>query len=154
MIIKIKPLLINILIPVLLGFFVGFILSFNMNTYMQLIKPALTPPDWAFSIIWTVLYALMGISAYIIQVSHSWTKNKALNLYRLQLLVNLCWPIIFFNLQLCLTAAIWLVALVVLIVCMILAFSKINPLAGWLQFPYLLWSIFALYLNISICILN
>lgn len=154
MIIKIKPLLINILIPVFLGLFIGFIISFNMGVYEHLYKPALTPPNWSFSVVWTVLYVLMGISAYIIQVSRSWTKNKALNLYRLQLLVNLCWPLIFFNLQLYLTAAIWLVALIVLIICMILSFSKISPLAGWLQFPYLLWSIFALYLNISIFLLN
>ena len=88
-----KKLFICVLIPVLFGSIIG--LFANTDSYDIIIKPVLSPPDWLFSIIWTVLYVLMGISSYFIYRDDGFD-SEAFGVYKLQLFVNLMWPIIFF----------------------------------------------------------
>lgn len=153
-IIKLKPLLISLLISLGVGGLAGIISSGSTDIYNELNLPALSPPSIVFPIVWTILYILMGISAYMIYRSNSKYKEDALKIYGVQLLLNFSWSLIFFNMQNCVLAFVVLVFLWVAILLMIRVFYKINPLAAYLQIPYLVWVTFAGYLNLSICLLN
>lgn len=148
-----SALIISILIPLAVGS-MSALLSGNMSSYSILDKPAFSPPGFIFPIVWTILYILMGISSYIVYSSNSPNKPKALLIYGIQLFFNFCWSIIFFGLDLYLFAFIWLIALIFIIIIMIRQFYIVSPLAAYLQIPYLIWCIFAAYLNFSIFILN
>lgn len=118
-------------------------------------KPPLSPPPSVFPIAWTILYALMGVSAARIwQLPASEKRSSALRLFGIQLAVNFFWSIWFFNLQAFSLAFFWLVLLVALIVRMILVFRELDAPAAWLQLPYLLWVFFAGYLNYGVWMLN
>ena len=149
---KIKVYVKSILIPVIIGGIVGIIIS-NSIDYNTLQKPFLAPPSIAFPIVWTILYILMGIS-YGILDSKSLVDSKTNIIYYLQLFVNALWSIIFFTLKWRLFAFIWILLLCILVIIMIYNFYKKNKIAGLLQIPYLLWIIFASYLNISTYLLN
>ena len=138
-----SALIISILIPLAVGS-MSALFSGNMLSYSILDKPAFSPPGFIFPIVWTILYILMGISSYIVYSSNSPNKPKALLIYGIQLFFNFCWSIIFFGLDLFLFAFIWLIALILIV----------NPLSAYLQIPYLIWCIFAAYLNFSIFLLN
>lgn len=142
----------NIAVPVIVGGVVGWIISGSID-YELLSKPPLAPPKLLFPVVWSVLYLLMGISFAITDRDRSALKENK-EIYYLQLAVNAIWPILFFNLKLRLLAFIWLILLAVLIVLMIQRFSKQSRLAAYMQIPYLLWTVFASYLNIGIYLLN
>lgn len=98
---------------------------------------------------------MMGIGAVRVYLSpESPERNKSLNVYIAQLVVNFFWSLIFFNAQAYLLAFIGLVILWVLVLWMILLFRKADPLAAKLQIPYLLWLSFAAYLNLGVWYLN
>ena len=118
-------------------------------------QPPLSPPSIVFPIVWSILFALMGISAariYLAPASNA--RSRSLMLFLIQLAFNFFWSIIFFNFQNFGLAFIWLIALWVLILLMILSFRKVDKLAAWLQIPYLLWVTFAAYLNLGVWLLN
>ncbi|MBQ7783770.1 MAG: tryptophan-rich sensory protein [Oscillospiraceae bacterium] len=115
-------------------------------------EPPLLPPAWLFPVVWTILYALMGYSAYLISSSDASDINKqhCLGIYKLQLAANFFWSILFFRFEALWAAFVLIILLLVLIFSMIRCFSKISPLAAYLNIPYLLWVAFATYLNLSI----
>lgn len=120
-----------------------------------IIQPPLSPPPLVFPIVWGILYALMGISAARIYLStKSPERSRGLNLYFAQLVVNFFWSLIFFNAQAFGFAFLWLLLLWGLVLWMILTFRKVDPIATWLQIPYLLWLTFAAYLNFGVWYLN
>ena len=141
-----------ILIPVLVGGIVGFLISGSID-YNSLEKPFLSPPSITFPIVWTILYILMGIS-YAILESNSLVNSKINYIYYLQLFFNALWPIAFFLLKWRLFAFIWIIILAVLIIIMIARFYEKQKTAAWLQVPYLLWTLFATYLNFGVYLLN
>lgn len=141
-----------ILIPVLVGGIVGFLISGSID-YNSLEKPFLSPPSITFPIVWTILYILMGIS-YAILESNSLVNSKINSIYYLQLFFNALWPIAFFLLKWRLFAFIWIIILAVLIIIMIARFYEKQKTAAWLQVPYLLWTLFAAYLNFGVYLLN
>ena len=121
----------------------------------MLVKPPLSPPAILFPIVWTVLYALMGISgARIWLAPESRDRSKGLNLFFAQLIVNFFWSPIFFNAQAFGFAFFWILLLWVLIIMMIVSFYKTDKAAALLQLPYLLWVTFAAYLTFMIWQLN
>ena len=146
-----KKLLISIGIPLVLGFIVGMI-SGSGKGYSGVIQPSFAPPGWLFPVVWTILYILMGIGDYLVKESEG--TNKSLEIYKLQLAVNLIWSFLFFTFKWYLISFLWIILLIVLVVKMIREFNSINSKAGKLQIPYLLWIIFAGILNFSIYILN
>lgn len=142
----------SILIPLIVGGVIGLIISGSID-YDSLQKPPLAPPSILFPIMWTILYILMGISYGILK--DKTLVNKEINLiYYIQLFVNALWPIAFFVLKWRLFAFFWIILLAILIIIMIIKFYKKNKLSGLLQIPYLLWTLFATYLNLSIYLLN
>ena len=142
-----------IAIPVVIGSIVGFIISNSTMDYTNLNKPFLAPPSILFPIVWTILYILMGVS-YGILDSKSQVDSKTKTIYYLQLFVNSLWSIFFFIFKWRLFAFFWLILLLSLILLMIDNFYSKNKISGLIQIPYLLWSIFAGYLNLSIYLLN
>ena len=149
---KIKIYAKSILIPVIIGGVIGLIISRSID-YNSLQKPPLSPPSILFPIVWTILYVLMGIS-YGILDSKSLIELKTKIIYSLQLFVNATWSLIFFTLKWRLFAFIWIIILDVLVIVMIIDFFKKNKTAGLLQIQYLLWIIFASYLNLGVYLLN
>lgn len=151
-----KILLICIAIPLAVGGVAGFISKDSMSVFEALNKPPLSPPGWLFPVAWTILYALMGIASYLILTSGVQQKSisRSLKLYGLQLFYNFFWTFWFFNLGLYFFSFIWLVVLWLLILATIISFSHISKPAAYLMLPYLLWVIFAGYLNLGIAILN
>ena len=149
---KVKIYIKSILVPVIIGGIVGLIISGSMD-YDVLEKPFLSPPGIVFPIVWTILYILMGISFAILKTNNLNDENTD-SIYYLQLFFNALWPIIFFVLKWRLFAFIWIIILLILVAFMIKTFYERNKLAGLLQIPYLVWLIFASYLNIATYILN
>ena len=118
-------------------------------------KPPLSPPSIVFPIVWSALFALMGVSATRVwRAPPSPERTRGLTLFGVQLAFNFFWSIIFFNAQAFGLALIWLAVLWVLILWMLLTFRKVDKWAAWLQVPYLLWVSFAAYLNFGVWALN
>ena len=136
----------SILIPVILGGIVGLIIMPFMD-YNTLQKPPLSPPGFLFGIVWTILYILMGVS-YGLLDTRELTDEKVKRIYYVQLAVNLIWPILFFVFKARLLSSIWIILLLILIITMIITFYKKHRLTAYLQIPYLIWTVFATYLNI------
>ena len=143
----------SILLPVLIGALVGLITSGSMD-YNMLQKPPFAPPGAVFPIVWTILYILMGYSSYLIYESNDYHSECCLKIYALNLFVNFLWSPIFFGLNLRLFGLIWIIILVMTVVYMILCFYKVNKKAAYLQIPYLVWCLFATYLNLLYYLLN
>lgn len=123
--------------------------------YTSFVKPPLSPPGWLFGVIWPILYLLMGIAAYIIyQTPPTPERKKATTLYWVQLFVNFLWPIIFFRFKWYWISVAVIILLDVLVLITTIRFYKIKKAAGYLMIPYLIWILFATYLNIGIAVLN
>lgn len=153
--IKWKPLIISIAIPLLLIGGASALLTMNsMEKYKEINRPALSPPGWIFPVVWTILFILMGIASYIICESDSPNKAKALTIYVVQLLLNLSWSLVFFNLDQYWISVAIIIALDILIALNIAFFGSISKVAAFLLLPYMIWALFATYLNISIAMLN
>ncbi len=149
--INVRKLIICILIPVLLGTAVGLLTS---GSYNDMIQPSFAPPGIVFPIVWSILYTLMGISCYIILESNNYSKDEAIFIYVIQLIVNLLWSFFFFTFKWYLFSFIWILLLIGLVYIMIKRFYNISKISGYMQIPYLLWLIFAAILNFSIFTLN
>jgi tryptophan-rich sensory protein len=126
------------------------------NWYAGLVKPSFTPPAWVFAPVWTTLFALMGVAAFLV-----WQKGLerrdvkfSLAIFIGQLALNMLWSITFFGQQNPAVALIEIIFLWLAILATIIAFSRISKPAAWLLIPYLLWVSFASYLNYSVWLLN
>ncbi len=152
--IKWKSLLINVAIPLVIGGIASLIVNNGFENYSEVTKPALSPPPWIFPVVWTILYILMGISTYLIYEKDKNLNRNAFIIYAVQLALNFIWPVFFFGFNAYLLSFIILVLLLVFVVAMIISFYKENKLAGLLQIPYLIWLLFAAYLNFGVFLLN
>ena len=154
--IQCKKLIVCLAIPLTVGGLSAFLTRGSMRTFEVLNKPPLSPPGWLFPVVWTILFILMGIASYLVLTSGEAKASirTALTVYGVQLAFNFLWSIIFFNLTQYLFAFIWLVLLGLLIMATTILFYKISRPAGLLMQPYLLWVVFAGYLNFSIYLLN
>lgn len=151
---------------VLLGFIalaqaaggIGSLATFSAipTWYATLVKPAFSPPNFVFGPVWTLLYTLMGISAYLIW--HQFGFGKKARAYWIaywtQLVLNTLWSLIFFGLHWTLFAFVEIVIMWWFILRTIRAGSKLNPVSSYLLYPYLAWVSFASLLNLSIYLLN
>ena len=151
-----KPYLFWILLAEAAGGLSGWLSREGMKLYSEtIVQPPLSPPMWVFPVVWGILFALMGIGAARVSLQEKtvW-RSRSLNLFIAQLAVNFFWSLIFFNAQAFGFAFLWLLLLIVLVALMIYAFYKVDPLAAKLQIPYLLWLMFAAYLNFGVWYLN
>lgn len=133
-----------------------FTISAIPNWFQTLAKPALSPPNWIFAPVWTILYTLMGISLYLIWQNGLNKKEvkSAINLFLIHLAANALWTIIFFGIKNLTLAFLEILVLLALIVAVMIKFHKINKTAAYLLIPYLIWVSFATYLSFSFWLLN
>lgn len=152
---KLKVYGLFILITEAVGTVAGLLTTLGMEKYSAVEKPALTPPEIVFPIVWTILYALMAVGAARVWLTEeSEEKDKGLKLYVVQLGMNFLWSILFFNFQAYGLSFFWLLGLLLVIVLMTLTFYKSDRIAAYLQIPYILWVSFAGYLNFMVWLLN
>ena len=151
-----KPYLWGILFTEAVGSLAALLSRHATEIYNSTItKPPLSPPAIVFPIVWAILYALMGVGAARVWMAPlSPARTRSLRLFLLQLGFNFFWSILFFNFQAFGFAFLWLAVLWVLIVRMTLSFYEVDRLAAWLQLPYLIWVLFAAYLNFGVWKLN
>ncbi len=149
-------LVVLIAIPVAVGMLSSLVTGDNMDVYNDVNQPPFSPPSAMFPIMWTILYILMGISAYLVSGPEVPAKQKsaALTIFAVQLVVNFFWSPLFFKMGLVLISFFWIVLLWILVLIMILVFRRISKAAGWLQVPYLIWLTIAAYLNLGIFLMN
>ena len=126
------------------------LLSGSFDIYSTMKQPPLAPPAIVFPIMWIVL----GISAGIVADSHDLDRTLGLKLYFLQLALNVLWPVIFFRFKAIKFALFWLVLIIIAVIALYREFGSISKTAGRLLIPYILWLIFAFYLNFGFIILN
>lgn len=150
--IDIKKLLFYILITLGIGSLPALFVRFD--TYKNFVKPPLSPPGVLFPIVWTILFILMGISIYRIVMTKDFGIDSLKILYFVQLFVNALWTPIFFGLNAFLFAFIWLLILLILVVIMVIKFHYIDKTSAYLLIPYVIWLVFAGYLNLGVYILN
>ena len=123
--------------------------------YVALAKPAGTPPDWVFPVVWSALYVMMGLAlAMILHARGSRLRGIAILLFVVQFLLNLVWSPLFFGAHQVETALIVMIAMFVAALLTMLVFARIRVVAGLLLLPYLVWLAYAGYLNWEIGRLN
>jgi tryptophan-rich sensory protein len=122
--------------------------------YDGLVKPDFSPPNWVFGPVWTTLYLMMGIAAFLVWRKQAPATGRALGAFWIQLVLNALWSILFFGMRSPLLGLIDIVALWLAIVWTMIEFKKVSRPAFWLMVPYLLWVSFATALNLAILILN
>ncbi len=137
------------------GALAGLLTRGEMEVFAALNQPPLSPPGWLFPVVWTVLYLLMGISMGLIwRQGSGFQRRRVLELWCVQLGMNFLWTLLFFNWQLRLTAFFWLLALLAVVAWMVAKMEPIDRTAAKLQIPYLVWLLFAGYLNFGVYLLN
>ncbi|TDQ06943.1 TspO/MBR family protein [Pedobacter metabolipauper] len=156
---KFNPLalIINLLITLSIGAGGAFLTAQSVKTWYPYInKPSFNPPNWVFGPMWTLLYILMAISAYLV-----WQKRKQIEhlprtmaIYFIQLVLNLFWSFLFFYSHLLGAAFYEICALLIAIIVNARVFYKIDKTAGLLYIPYILWVSFATLLTYNIFKLN
>jgi benzodiazapine receptor len=120
--------------------------------FARLRKPGWNPPNWLFAPVWTLLYTIMGIAAWLVWLRQGW--SAAIWLYLSQLLLNALWTPLFFGLRSPALGFADIIALWLAIAATLIAFSHASLLASALMLPYLAWVTFATFLNFSIWRLN
>lgn len=118
--------------------------------YPTLTKPFFTPPSWIFGPVWTLLYAFMGISLYLVLQK----KKRKLTWFWIQLVLNVVWSIVFFGLRSPEFGLFVIGGLLFSIIMTIRSFKKVEKRAAYLLYPYVAWVSFATLLNFAIVILN
>ncbi len=141
-----------VLVPATLMFGFGaslFVASGPGNPWFDdLIKPAIYPPPAVFGIMWSIFYAMMGLSlALIASARGAAGRGVAIAVFAMQFVTNLAWSPVFFGAHQITGALIIIAVLDVLVIITIVLFRKIRPLAAWLLVPYLAWVLFATALN-------
>ena len=122
--------------------------------YARLEKPSWAPPGWLFGPVWTVLYALMGIAAWLVAGKSGSQSRTPLALWGAQLVLNAAWTPVFFGLRAPGMALIDIVLLWAFLAGTVIAFWSRRAAAGALLLPYLVWVTFAMALNVAIWRLN
>ncbi|MCG7596927.1 TspO/MBR family protein [Mycobacterium sp. PSTR-4-N] len=133
----------------------GLASATSAEDYARLRQPGWAPPSWVFGPVWTLLYTMMAVAAWLVWRSGPWQDTRpALIVYGTQLVLNAAWTPLFFGLGWRGIAFAELSVLVLILIGTVVLFFRRNALAGWLLVPYLAWSAFALCLNFAVWQLN
>lgn len=151
---KYKYIILNITISLGLGILSTLLTMNSMDLYKKINIPKIAIPTTIFSLIWIILYILIGFASYLIHREKNNNKESALILYYFLLILNFSWPIVFFNYQNFLLALAILLALNISTIFLIYLFYKIKHISTYLLLPYFIWNIYILYLNFWIFLHN
>jgi len=146
---KVSVLLTSFAFVIVASFLGSLFTSSSVNSsWYQSIKPAITPPNWVFPIAWTILFGLIALSMFLgLSNSKPKDKGKILNLFIINLMLNVLWSVFFFGLKDVTVAFICLIALWISILVMIAGLLKVSRPAAYMLIPYYLWVTFAGILN-------
>lgn len=122
--------------------------------YEGLRKPSWTPPDWAFPVVWSILFAMIAVAGWLVWEAAGWGAGLALGVYGVSLVINAAWSGLFFGLKRMDWALVDVIALWLSIVAVMAVFWPISPLAALLHLPYLAWVTLAGVLNLAMLRLN
>jgi len=127
----------------------------DSSWYRALVKPEMTPPDWAFPAAWTLIYILLGLAlAMIIHARGSRLRGPAITVFAVQMVANLIWSPLFFGMHQVFWSLITIGVMFVLALATTLLFGRIRSAAAWLMVPYLAWLVYAGILTYRIAELN
>lgn len=119
--------------------------------YAALSKPDFGPPEWAFPVVWSILYVMLGLAlAMVLNARGARGRGLAITLFVVQLVLNLAWTPIFFGLHLVTVGAILILVLIAAGIATTFAFARVRRSAAWLLVPYLVWLSFASLLAFEI----
>ena len=124
---------------------------FKSVWYYNLTKPPLAPPDWIFPPVWSILYFSMLVALLLYLFKSAQNKKSGYIYFAVQLILNLLWAIVFFYLKNMFLA---LILLDIFVILTIKSFYKVSKISGLILIPYLIWILFATYLNIGYLVLN
>ncbi len=153
-------LVIGLIISIIICFSAGGLGSLATSSsitgwYVEINKPTWNPPNWIFGPVWSTLFLMISVSAWLVWKSSGFEKAKlAFGVYAFHLLLNALWSIVFFGMQQMGWAFVEIVALWISIVATIVLFHRHSKLAAWLLIPYILWVSFASFLNYTIWQMN
>lgn len=151
--INLRKLIPCLLLPLFTGL-LGQIFSSNAkDVYLNLTQPPLSPPNFVFPFVWTLLYILLGIACYFVQESKC-DKKRPMQTYLVLLVLNLLWPLVFFTLQWFTFSVVIIILLLAAAVLTLINFYNCDKNAGYLILPLILWVVYATYLNIGVAVLN
>ena len=123
--------------------------------YAALVKPSWNPPAWIFGPVWTVLYTVLAVAAWVVWQRGGWAAQRGpLTLYLIQLVLNAAWTPLFFGLQMPGLAFVEILCLLAAVLLTARAFHRVRPVAGLLFVPYAAWVAFASWLNFTLWRLN
>jgi len=134
----------------------AFLMNAPDRLYKEIVQPSFAPPGWAFGVVWTVLYFLIGISLFLFCTAEGDSSQKRMGFifFGIQLLLNVAFMPICFGLRSFLGGLIICVLLAVFLILTIVQFFKISKISAYLLIPYLLWGLFAIILSYKVYILN
>lgn len=148
------PYVIFIFLSLLTGGLATLVSLDGMRAFQSLPQSPLTPPPVVFSLVWSVLYILMGVSAALVYTAAPRGLKDQHLLYAGTLLLNFLWPVLFFALGLRLAALVTLLVMLAMAIGTVIRYRPVSPIAAWLQVPYAFWLCFAFYLNLTAYQLN
>ena len=152
---KILPFIVFIAVALAAGGLSTLVSRGGMEAANNLLQPAWAPPGWLFSVVWPVLYTLMGVSAALVwRKSGGPARRGSVFIWAVQLFVNAMWSVFYFALGMRGFAFFWLLALIVLVLAMVIRFRRVSLAAALLQVPYFIWICFAARLNLAVWTLN
>ena len=127
---------------------------FKSVWYYNLTKPPLAPPDWIFPPVWSILYFSMLVALLLYLFKPTQNKKSGYIYFIAQLILNLLWTPAFFYLRNIVLALIVIILLDIFVILTIKSFYKVSKISGLILIPYLIWILFATYLNIGYLVLN
>lgn len=146
-----KKSLFYLFLPIVGGGIIGLVINGNID-YTSLARPPLSPPSIVFPIVWSFLYFLIGLAYWFYRKENA--DDTTIILYYAQLFFNFLWSILFFVFRWRTFSAIWIIFLAILIILLMIRFYKEERVSFYLVIPYILWVLFAVYLNIGVALLN
>lgn len=148
---------IAVLIALLIGFegisaFIGHLTGGDMQGWYQTLnRSPLNPPGWVFGVVWTILYAVLAVSTWMIWMKRDeYVVAPALMLFGLHMLLNWSWSFVFFTFHMTAVSFFWILAILALAATLFFIFRGIRPIAAYLLLPYMGWLCFAAYLSFFI----
>jgi translocator protein len=153
---NITKLILSISLPLIVGGVAGIFTTREIPAwYATLNRPGISPPNWVFGPVWTILYVLMGFSFYLIWIEPAGNlRTLAIAIYLLQLLLNFSWSFLFFYFKRIGFSLIGIIFLWLSILIMLFFIYRVKPAAAYLNIPYFLWVSFASVLNAAFFSLN
>lgn len=148
------PYVIFIFLSLLTGGLATLVSMDGMRAFQNLAQSPLTPPPVVFSIVWSILYILIGVSAALVYIASPRGLKDQHLFFAGTLLLNFLWPVLFFALGLRLAALVTLLVMLALAIGTVIRYRPVSATAAWLQVPYALWLCFAVYLNLTAYQLN